>query len=466
MVQAGDKMTLDMKTTEIRRHKDFVAFKKADSAPFSFHSKNIQVAEISDELWSLMPISDFSSAVPSELSMSQDSDITALIKAWEQSSVLVMPENKDHNQFNLTLNVTQLCNLHCHYCAAGGDGTYGDPVGQISVEKTLPQIKIFMDRLRSKISDHINTKKRDPELRGQFNITFLGGEPLMYPQAIQLIGKYARDLGTQNNIRTEFQIITNGTLINDQVLDLLAPLKPTITFSLDGPPEINDSRRPQKNGKSSTVQALQGLDTLLARKNEFGMILMHAVFNRDHLDVVQTWNFFQKLNIDQMEFTFDITEKDEVANQKFVESMKKTAELAFAKGRETELRRIRFFDIYFSQLDNPYQKENYCGTGKSLLSIDSRNNVYQCPLEVSFKDRMIGQGAEVNWNRLKPLQQPLIELNHCQTCWARHMCGGGCLFNHESLTGDKHTKHITYCYRTRHLLSEVFMYYKNSRESE
>jgi uncharacterized protein len=443
-------MILDS-TIEIRRHKDLVAFKRPGQSPYSFHARNIQVAEISDDLWNSLPEGSFTSPQPFEISSSDLSEAASVLREWEEAEGTAKLIGRDRNKFNLTLNVTQLCNLHCHYCAAGGDGTYGDPVRQISVEKTLPQIKLLMDRLTE---------------GGEFSITFLGGEPLMYPKAINAIGLYTHELATQNKIRTEFQIITNGTLINDEVLNLIAPLKPTITFSLDGPAEINDSRRPQRNGSSSTAMALKGLKTLLFRKNEFGLILMHAVFNREHTDVEKVWDFYRGFDIDKMEFTFDVTEKDEAANKAFVAGLKAAAAKAYDLGGETELRRIHFFDLFFEQLDQQQMKENYCGTGKSLLSLDSRNNVFQCPLEVSFKERLVGQENNINWQSLKPLEKPLIELNNCQTCWARHLCGGGCLFNHESLTGDKHTKHISYCYRTRHLLSEVFMYYKNCRETE
>lgn len=428
-----------------------MAFKKATGQPFAFHASGLQVAEISNELWNSLPQGDFSSAEVFEIPGSRSDEISDLIRSFEKEVEAAKLSDTSRNKFNLTLNVTQLCNLHCNYCAAGGDGTYGDPVRQISVEKTLPQIKVLMERLKA---------------GAEFNITFLGGEPLLYPQAIRAIGEYTLELSRSLQIKSHFQIITNGTLITDSVLDQISVLKPTITFSLDGPPEINDARRPQKDGRSSSQQALTGLEKLLSRKNEFGSILLHAVFNQSHLDVEKTWDFFSQYDVDKMEFTFDVTEKDEAANQAFVNSLKVVAARAFAAGGEKELRRIHFFDVYFEQLDHQYRKENYCGTGKSLLSLDSRNKIYQCPLEVSYKDRLVGEGVQINWSRLSALQDPLIKLNNCQTCWARHLCGGGCLFNHESLTGDKHSKHITYCYRTRHLLSEVILYYKNSRETE
>ena len=437
--------------TEIRRHRHVVAFKKGLGPAYAYHSKNLQVAEISDDLWNQMPVADFSKAEELEISDSQISQESQDLKSWSQFETPVESLVKPENKFNLTLNITQLCNLHCHYCAAGGDGTYGDPVRQISVEKTLPQIAMLMKRLKP---------------GGQFNITFLGGEPLMYPLAIQAIGLFTKKLDAENNIKAEFQIITNATLINDSVLDVISPIRPTITVSIDGPPEINDRQRPQKNGLKSSDQAIQGLQSLLKRKDQFGPLLLHAVFNKNHTDVEKVWEYFQQFPVDKMEFTFDVTEKSEEANRSFTESLKKAAALAFAKGQEKELRRIQFFDIYFSQLDSQTRRENHCGSGKSLLSLDSRNQIYQCPLEVSFKTRVVGIDDQINWGLLKPLEKPLIELNNCQSCWAKHLCGGGCMFNHESLTGDKHTKHPTYCFRTRHLLSEVIMYYKQTRELE
>jgi uncharacterized protein len=438
-------------TTLIRRHKQVVAFKKGPGPAYAFHSKNMQVAEISEDIWNQMPTSEFSNSQVLEIPELSKSAEAMDLNNWSEQSSPVQVLDRSSNKFNLTLNITQLCNLHCHYCAAGGDGTYGDPVRQISVEKTLPQIQMLMKRLKP---------------GGQFNITFLGGEPLMYPGAIKAIGLYTLELAQQSSIEAEFQIITNGTLINDSVLDLIALIKPTITISIDGPPEINDSQRPQKNGSKSSELAVKGLKSLIARKSEFGQLLLHAVFNKNHTDVEKVWDYFQQFEVDKMEFTFDVTEKDQAANLAFTESLKSAAAKAFAKGQEKELRRIQFFDIYFNQLDSQAIRENHCGSGKSLLSLDSRNQIYQCPLEVSFKERMVGSGQELNWNLMKPLEKPLIELNACGTCWARHLCGGGCMFNHESLTGDKHTKHPTYCFRTRHLLSEVFMYYKTLRETE
>ena len=120
---------------ELLRHQNILAIKTAGRT-LGFHSHNLEVAEISDEAWSALKNSASSEA------------LNELIE-WNQ---FVNPDTKDSsNQFgirSITLNVNQICNLHCHYCAAGGDGSYGDPVKKISIEKTLPQITWMLEWLR------------------------------------------------------------------------------------------------------------------------------------------------------------------------------------------------------------------------------------------------------------------------------------------------------------------------------
>lgn len=426
----------------IRQYKDIVAYKLPQGALIAFHARNLEVAEISEELWEAF----VSERVPVQ---SDFQSLQSALDVWNDvDSPSVRDQDLGSEVKTLTINVTQICNLHCHYCAAGGDGTYGDPIRQISIEKTFPQIRFFMDKLKP---------------RQKFSFIFLGGEPLLYPEAIRGIGQYALTLAEANNIQVSFRIITNGTLIDQRFVDLMEGLSPSITLSMDGDPVTNDLVRPQKNGRGSSEQALLGLDVLLKNRKSFGSILIHSVFNRKNLNVARAYRYFQQFAVDGFDFTFDVTEKDEQANLVFIEQMKKIAQLAFTAGGESELRRIAFFDGIFSTLDAQVRKVNHCGSGKSLLSIDSRNQIFSCPLMVSHKGEQVGTGIELNLQKLEPLQASLIGMNNCGRCWARNLCGGGCLYNHKATTGDAHTKHPTYCDRTRSLIFEAISYYKQTR---
>lgn len=424
---------------EQRRYKDIIAFKWNQGAPLAFHARNLEVAEISDETWNSMQQDLPSSEASSEL------------MSWEEENSSDVKSGKLQPGFrSLTINVTQICNLKCTYCAAGGDGTYGAAQTKINVEKTLPQLKFFIERL--------------PE-GSRFKITFLGGEPLLYPEGIQAIGNYVRLMTAGRNIQPIFSIVTNGTLINEKTLSVLRDIKANVTVSLDGPAEINDKARPTKDGKSSTSLIVEGLRLLSQNRSDLGFLTVHGVFNSENLDVVSAYNFYRTLNVDKYEFTYSVAENDDASNKIFIEQMNSIAATAYANGGEAELRKIAIFDQYFMALDNQQQTENYCGAGKSFLMVDAKNNLYTCPWEVGNKGEQVGQGAELNEERLAEYQAPLIEKNNCQSCWARFLCGGGCMFIHKQSTGSKHRKDGQFCFRTRSLIATALLYYKTSRVS-
>ena len=432
---------------EVRRFKDIMAFREAGGAALAFHSKNLEVAEISDELWSSLAETTVQEAIHKE-SVNNEA-FRPDLESWNSEvSTETQTQNIKYQIRTLTLNITQICNLHCHYCAAGGDGTYGDPVRQISVEKTLPQIKFFVEQLPP--GEH-------------FHIIFLGGEPLLYPEAIRGIASYTQELAQARQVTTSFNIITTGTLINDKFVDLMKGLKPTMTLSMDGDPATNDLARPQRNGKGSSEAALKGLQVLLANREVIGEIAIHGVFTKKNLDVLKAYQFFSSFGVDHYEFTFDVFEKDDVANREFISQMKQVSALAYSRGGEKELRKIALYNSYFTALDQQVRRMNHCGSGKSLLSLSSRNQVFACPLEISHPDQQVGEGTDLNYDKLEGIQKPLIELNNCGACWARHLCGGGCMFSHKSMTGNAHQKHPSYCERTRSLIIDALSYYKLTR---
>lgn len=438
---------------QLRRHKDIVAFKVGSmTSPVAFHARNLEVAQISESAWASMAPTTFDNGFVMNMEPNEagvDSSALSSLDRWEQESSLEAKTiSLGKTVRSLTLNVTQICNLHCTYCAAGGDGTYGDPISRISVEKTLPQIQFFLSKLQP---------------GEKFSITFLGGEPLLYPEAIQLIGEYTKQVASEKSITTSFMVITNGTLINEKAIAALTAINANITVSIDGAPEDHDKARPQKNGQGSSVAVISGLKKIIENKESLGRINLHAVFSRNNLEVEKAYRFFSDFNVDTYEFTFDITESDSKTTQLFLAEMSCTAELAFGRGGEAELRKIVLFDHYFKALDDQLRTENHCGTGKSLLSLDSNNKIYACPLDVGQKNELIGEGSLLDQTALESLTPALIEKNNCQNCWARFLCGGGCLFAHKNLTGNKHKKHISFCERTRYLIGLAITYYEKSR---
>jgi uncharacterized protein len=424
---------------EQRRFKDIVAFRLEHEAPFAFHARNLEVAEISEEAWQGLSETHVNTV-----------EIEREFEAWETEANPDVKSGKvELGIRSLTINVTQICNLKCTYCAAGGDGTYGAAQTKINVEKTLPQLKFFLDKTPR---------------GGKFRITFLGGEPLLYPQGILEIANYVELMTVGRDIKVFFSVVTNGTLINEKTLPILKKIRAMVTVSLDGPPDINDRMRPSKDGSGSTSIVVEGIQKLSQIKDKLGgPLIVHGVFTKENMSVVSAYNFYRNLNVDKFEFTYSVNESDKDLSAEFVNEMNAIAKIAYDIGGENELRRVGLFNQYFYALDNQQQTENFCGAGKSYLMIDAQNNIYTCPWDVGNKVEQVGFGSEVLPNKMASYEAPLIEANNCQSCWARFLCGGGCMFIHKHSTGSKNKKDEKFCLRTRALISTALFYYKQCR---
>ncbi|MGZ5279023.1 MAG: radical SAM protein, partial [Pseudobdellovibrionaceae bacterium] len=253
---------------ELRRWNDILAIKTNEGKFVGYHSRNLEVAELSEEIWKASAI---------DVSAAQDAIVG--LNEWNSQPLTSQAEKRSKGFDSFTVNVTQICNLHCAYCAAGGDGSYGDPVKRISVEKTLPQLASFMEKLPAGET---------------FRINFVGGEPLLYPEGIKLLAEYVREKGQQLGLATKFKLVTNGTQFNPTTIELLKIVQPYIIVSLDGPAEINDIRRPSKGGTGVTEKIMDGLRLLQPHKASFDGLEISGVFGPGNLDLMAAWNFYSQ----------------------------------------------------------------------------------------------------------------------------------------------------------------------------
>lgn len=437
----------------LRRFEDIIAY-QSETGITAFHARNLEVAEVSDAVFALMaPIALASSTVPSLIADAaiDKSESFRLLNAWSaENNPNVVSGQVKFGIKSLTLNVTQICNLKCTYCAAGGDGTYGEAINKVSIEKTLPQLKFFLDTLKNEST---------------FNLSFVGGEPFLYPEAMKVIYDYVLAETANRQIQCKFMVTTNGTLMTDKVIEMLKSMKISITISLDGKKEYNDLARPTKNGKSSTDATLEGIKKLASIRSHLSEIGVAAVVTKTNSNILENYIFFKSLGVDWFEFNYAYAERDRETQTIYLKQMAEIMELAWREGGEDELRRIRTVDAYFNVLDSQQRIENFCGAGKSYLMIDAKNRLYTCPWLVGEKNEIVGEGAQLDYDKLDKYQKPLIELNNCNNCWARFVCGGGCMYVHREHTGDKHKKDELFCERTRGLILLSILYYKRARTS-
>lgn len=81
------------------------------------------------------------------------------------------------------------------------------------------------------------------------NIGFYGGEPLLQFDLMCRIIEYAEE--RMRGRPLTFNMTTNGSLLNNKIIEYLEAHKVRTLISLDGPKEINDKNRVFKNGSGT-----------------------------------------------------------------------------------------------------------------------------------------------------------------------------------------------------------------------
>ena len=136
----------------------------------------------------------------------------------------------------LTLQVTQQCNLNCSYCIYSGSyenqRTHGDKKMPLDIMQR--SVDFVMER---------STGAKD------LILGFYGGEPLIEIENIKKCVEYVEKNYGDRSI--SYTVTTNGTLFADEVVQFLDDKKFSVMISFDGPKDLHDQNRVFHDGRGS-----------------------------------------------------------------------------------------------------------------------------------------------------------------------------------------------------------------------
>lgn len=330
----------------------------------------------------------FQSAVDARLFESPRNEDSA-IDAWESRRLS-----------GLYLHVTDRCNLQCSYC-------YRESSPRLSVLHDSAKVCAMLEFIK-------------PFSVPRLEVTFSGGEPLMHPGFREIVEMSSR-LGYTN------RLLTNGTLMHDEMADFIAAHFRGVKISLDGPnEEIHSGTR----GKGNFARVVRSVERLAARGARVSVqvtltksSLPHAAEIRDAIPDLPnvTVRYTPLLPMGRgsgMEHEY--IDNDEFYN--------------FSRSRGVGIQYVRG------------QRNRGCHAGAGSLSVADTGDVYPCHLfhsgpflfgnifRDSFQDIFFGETARAFARSMD------VEENNpvCRECELRFLCGGGCHANTLHATGDHH----------------------------
>lgn len=339
----------------------------------------------------------------------------------------------------LDMQISHHCNLACRYCYAKG-GNFGGHDKLMSLETAQKAADYFIHRSGDATEICIN---------------YDGGEPLINFKVIKEATLYARDKGEKKGKHIRFNIGTNATLVTDEIAEFLSELSFSPQISLDGAEPIQDELRPFKNGKGAYREMMKGIKKL----NEKGLKLASRITltprNLNLKDNVELLHRMGAIRIAAFpatgipgQYAFH-AEHIEILKEEYDKTAEFFLDSLFKKGE------LVCFSNFTDNLRNLHKAKvlHYgCGAARSFISVDPREDIYPCHRLVGNEKYRLGNlqtGMDDEKCRIF-VENHVDTKETCRRCWAKYLCGGGCLVEAEYINHDIKTPYDVSC--------EIFKY--------
>ncbi len=353
----------------------------------------------------------------------------------------------------IAVHVSNKCNLACPYCYAAF-GNYQGKEGLMNTE-TMESVLHFLDEWGRKYNR-------------KFVIQFFGGEPLLNWKIIKKFTEMVRDLNIKSIHR--YSIVTNGTVYNSEIHDLLNENRIITVVSFDGDKTITNFTRINKQGKGM-FKRIQEVISLLNQDRKFSLG-SQATITPFHLDLgIEISNVLDigyDLGIDGMHVAPagpPVYWSPEKWTQ-FIESYARALEHSFDLFRKSNGR------FYFSILLRGvrgllfHEKKNLlCSAGTQYFSISTDGFVYPCFAFTNndlFKITHVTDENAVpvveseSLKNLELLDRLKNEKTGCAQCYANSLCDA-CIYSNYERNDDLLRPDRLGCKMERYLQDQLFV---------
>lgn len=314
-----------------------------------------------------------------------------------------------------------VCNLDCAYCFYLDRDA--DPY------KALPARRMTLDTLERLVDTYLFYSYPNSVF------AFQGGEPTLaglpfFEKVVEFQKRHGRDGHVVSNA-----LQTNAILLDKNWCDLFRSYNWLLGVSLDGPEELHDRYRFDKQGRGTWKRVMVGVELLQKNRVEFNILCVLSQANVERPK--ELYRFYRRLGVDNLQFIplaeFDPQGRPQpftITPEQYGRFLCELFDLWWPDRRKV---RIRFFDNIAEALAG--QKPGSCTmhvTCDSYVVVEYNGDVFPCDffVEGSWK---LGNIVLDSWTEIarrtrrysfaakKTLAHP-----ECQVCEYQSICHGGC----------------------------------------
>lgn len=327
----------------------------------------------------------------------------------------------------LYLMTAQGCNFGCGYCPIPG---LAKKIGNnlLSTKDAIAGIDLWLEHIKESYRFDL-----------EYYIIFYGGEPLLNKDVIKKSLENIDSMVSKKKMPDNINIMiaTNGSLIDQGIIDLCQKYNISVAVGLDGTKEINDSLRIDTQGNGTYDFIVDAINSLI--KNNIKTLASVSItpYNIDHLSEYS--KFFVGLGVDKFGFNFlkghlleklvgknNLEEYYRKASRGIINNSKNQSRLDFEYQMEKKI--AAYYEHKYFPVD--------CTCYGNQLVIQPDGQISNCP----FYNAGFGLVQDIPDN-FRIWKQPFVEklkqrlpLYHPGS--AKAINGGGCAWSCHELNGD------------------------------
>lgn len=369
---------------------------------------------------------------------------------------------------------TNACNLACRYCY----NRFKDTAGSFDEALSLSE---------KHISAALELLARHSAGARELELLFIGGEPLIRFDLIRYAALQRSAVAGLSEKKVRIFLISNGTLIDREILDFCSSRNIHIKLSIDGTDEKHDRNRVFPDGTGTYETIFRMLPDYFHHYTHPCKAVTATVDSfRD--DLPSLVEHFAVLGFRQIELTELYGCREDISppeggsepflgspggrlldeeRERLEKNYRTLAGLLYHRIRSRQfIHLIPFYDpLYF--LHRRLKKIYPCRTGFDSVALFSDGFFYPCHHYMGDATFVMGDLEKgIVKDRFGALRRPVIERDHCRQCWGRFLCGGECY--HRALVegSDMYGVYERGCFRKKTLFREAIYLYHRLREED
>ena len=327
-------------------------------------------------------------------------------------------DKRDNDEIQIFFVPWYACNFGCSYCYQSG---YDNEHEVLSGE--------LIDSFFSYIKKEFTGRRK--------YITIFGGEPLLSGTKYKDVIKYILKKAGENNLDTA--IVTNGYNLEEYIDILKEKRIREIQVTLDGTEELNNKRRPLKNGGGTFDKIVKGIDEALQNNLT---INLRVVLDKENISSLPELAKLAK-------------DKGWTQNANFKTQLGRNYELHYCQeGNSRLFSRVEFYEsIYnliktypdiiefhkpafsiskflFENGELPDPLFDACTGCKTEWAFDYTGNIYSCTATVGKPGSSLGTFFPEVTKKEQIIREweerDVTTIPECKNCSLQLACGGGC----------------------------------------